>query len=129
MTNRLFHRSFITENSEERILASFYTSIWIFEIATWWCQPSHWMTLALQMVWSAIKTAKHIIPWKEVLLWWKLRTIYSKDTRPCREDSVFFKLFWGTKTVSQIPPTVSQNIVTWDHINGERSLKFLQAVS
>ena len=41
----------------------------------------------------------------------------------------FFKVFWGTKTVSQIPPTVSQNIVTWDHINGERSLKFLQAVS
>jgi len=43
--------------------------------------------------------------------------------------SVFFKVFWGTKMVSQIPPTVSQNIVTWDHINGERSLKFLQAVS
>jgi len=43
--------------------------------------------------------------------------------------SVFFKVFWGTKTVSQIPPTVSQNIVTWDHINGERSLKFLQPVS
>jgi len=41
----------------------------------------------------------------------------------------FFKVFWGTKTVSQIPPTVSHNIVTWDHINGERSLKFLQAVS
>ena len=43
--------------------------------------------------------------------------------------SVFFKVFWGTKTVSQIPPTVSQNIVTWGHFNGERSLKFLQAVS
>jgi len=43
--------------------------------------------------------------------------------------SVFFKVFWGTKTVSQIPRTVSQNIVTWDHISGERSIKFLQAVS
>jgi len=66
---RLFHRSFITENSEERILTSFYATVWIFEIATWWCQPSHWTTLALQMVRSAIKTSKHIIPWKEVLLW------------------------------------------------------------
>jgi len=85
MTDRLFHRSFITENSDERILTSFYATIWIFEIATWWYQPSHWTTLALQMVRSAIKTSKHIIPWKEVLLWWKLRTTYSKDTRPCRE--------------------------------------------
>ena len=46
-----------------------------------------------------------------------------------KDEHWFFKVFWGTKTVSQIPPTVSQNIVTWDHINGERSLKFLQAVS
>jgi len=34
---------------------------------------------------STIETSRHIIPWKEVLLWWKLRTIYSKDTCPCRE--------------------------------------------
>ena len=79
------HLSFITENSEERILTSFYATVWIFGIATWWWQSSHWTTLALQMVRSAIKTSKHIIPWKEVLLWWRLRTTYSKDTRSCRE--------------------------------------------
>ena len=44
-------------------------------------------------------------------------------------SSVFLKVCWGTKTLSQILPTVSQNIVTWDHINGERSFKFLQVVS
>jgi len=57
----------------------------------------------------------------------KRHCLSAKSTLPI--SSVFSKVFWGTKTVSQIPPTFSQNIVTWDHINGERSLKLLQAVS
>jgi len=59
-----------------------------------------------------------------------LKTMQEFSRRPENiQGQCFFKVFWGTKTVSQIPPKVSQNIVTWDHINGERSLKFLPAVS
>jgi len=71
--------------------------------------------------------ARHCIPWVGNLQSADQMQLAWMFNMAC--ISVFFKVFWGTKTVSQIPPTVSQNIVTWGHINGERSLKFLQVVS